>query len=365
MRTAKAAVLEGPQDIKIREYPLPEEIEASAALIRVQTAGVCGTDPHLYNGRANLPYPVIIGHETLGVIESLGDPPPESVYGETLAPGDRVIWPSSILCGHCYYCRYHVLEHASLCENRLGYGGGMSSAEPPHFVGGYAEYLYARPGTWLYKVPESLGDDEAILVDALSSGRALERALQLTPTVESVLVQGAGPVGMMAAFRAKARGVPFVIMTGAPAHRLELAGTFGVDETVNIDELNVDERLSHVRELTWGRGPDIVIECAGVPSAFPEGLMLVRRGGTFVEVGHYTDAGSVTVNPFSHFCHKDSLILNQFGISPHQYGPDLALMAQSDLPFEQLISHRYSLEDAEIALKKAGAFETMKAVIKP
>lgn len=367
-KMGRAAVLVGPQTIEMREFPVPESVPDNAALVRVEMCGVCGTDPHLWSGGSSLRYPVILGHEAVGRIELIGPEAAASmeVEGRKLEVGDRVVWPSSIVCGRCYYCRWLGPEHAPLCENRKGYGGGMSAKEPPYWVGGFAEYVYLFPGTWVSRVPEDVPTEVAVLTDVIASVHRVERAFAITPRPDAVLIQGSGPIGIMAAVKARTLGAKQVIMTGAPRHRLELAKTFGVDFTVDIEEVGEPaERVRMVRELTGGRGADVVVECAGVPAAFVEGLQMTRRGGTLVELGHYTDRGVTSLNPYSDVCFRDVTVLAQYGVAPAQYARDLALLAAGQYPYADLVTHRFRLDQLQEALGTAQRQECMKAVIVP
>lgn len=242
----------------------------------------------------------------------------------------------------------------------------MKCEQPPYFVGGYAEYIYLLPGVWVYKLPDELPTDVAVLVDSLASARGVDRAFKLSQSVSTAVIIGSGTVGIMAAVRAKRLGIHKVIMTGAPQMRLDLAMKFGVDYVVNIDEVTDPlERVRMVIELTDGLGADMVVECAGVPAAFREGLEMLRRGGTFVEVGHYTDGGDVSINPHRHICYKDLLLIAQYGVAPHQYREDLLTLAEHRFPYETLITHRFKIEDVALALETASRFDCMKAVIIP
>ncbi len=152
-------------------------------------------------------------------------------------------------------------------------------------------------------------------------------------------------------------------------HRLEEAEKFGVDHTINIEEISdPSERLNMVKKLTGGRGADLVFEGAGVPAAFAEAIDLVRGGGIMVEVGHYTDAGTVEVNPYQ-ICYKDLKLISQYGFSFHQY--DIALRQltkwhrNGTYPLEDLVTHEYSIEKVEEGIKLHKKWETMKAVVLP
>jgi threonine dehydrogenase-like Zn-dependent dehydrogenase len=184
-------------------------------------------------------------------------------------------------------------------------------------------------------------------------------------TQDTVVVQGAGPVGVMAAFRAKAMGAGKVIMVGAPKHRLELARNFGVDETIDIDEVKEPkDRQQEVKTLTGSIGADLVIECAGAPQAVPEGIDMCRIGGTYILIGCHADRGTVGVNP-SRIVQKELRLLGQNYASPQQYGRDLKILAAfaDKYPFKKLVTHRFPIDEAEKAFQVQRNLESMKVAL--
>jgi D-arabinose 1-dehydrogenase-like Zn-dependent alcohol dehydrogenase len=159
--TFKAAVLaEFKAPIEVREFPLPQSIDPGGALVRVQMAGVCGTDVHLWKGQLPIPRPNILGHETVGIIEQCGEMLKQDWRGVPLRKGDRVTWSSSLACGHCFYCKEK--RQPTRCLNRKAYGISYNCDEPPHCNGGYAEFIYLRPGTAIFKLSDQLSTERVI-----------------------------------------------------------------------------------------------------------------------------------------------------------------------------------------------------------
>src|SRR5262245_57986509 len=143
MRTAQASVLEEfKAPLQLRQFPLPAKPEAGAALVRTEMAGICGTDVHLWKGELPIGLPVILGHETVGRIEQLGDELDRDWTGLPLGIGDRVTWNSSTSCGQCFCCAEK--RQPTRCPHRRAYGIGYRCDAQPHFLGGYAEYHYLR-----------------------------------------------------------------------------------------------------------------------------------------------------------------------------------------------------------------------------
>src|SRR5438046_3773668 len=256
MPTAKAAVLEKfGAPLRMQDLPLPSRLEPGAALVRTEMAGICGTDVHLWKGELPIGLPVILGHETVGRIEQLGDGLERDWTGQPLSVGDRVTWNSSISCGHCYYCAEK--RQPTRCPHRRAYGIGHRCDQPPHFLGGYAEFHYLRPGTTIFKLPDDLPTESMI-----GAGCALITAIHGVERTrlewqDTVVVQGAGPVGIAALAVANSAGESRVIVIGGPKHRLEMAKRFGADEVIDLDENKTAEaRIRIVREVTRGYGAD-------------------------------------------------------------------------------------------------------------
>jgi threonine dehydrogenase-like Zn-dependent dehydrogenase len=206
--------------------------------------------------------------------------------------------------------------------------------------------------------------------------RALQRALMpgspaygegFGPS-KSVVIQGAGAIGTLAAAAAKISGAGQIIMVGAPENRLKIAKKFGVDETINIeDTTKAEERIQKVKSLTSvSHGPDVVVEATGVPAAFREGLEMVRPGGSYVEVGHFVDAGEISINPFL-ICTRDINLYGSMGYSEYDYETAINILYKNrdQFPFEELITHEFALEDAEKAVLAAEQGKALKAAIVP
>ena len=227
----KAAVLEAfNAPLRLADYPAPDRIEPGAALVRTEMAGICGTDVHLWKGELPIQLPVILGHETVGRIEALGEGLEKDWRGLPLRVGDRVTWTSTSSCGACYYCVEK--RQPTRCPHRRAYGIGYRCCDAPHFLGGYAELHYLKPRVNLFKLSEALPTEAVI-----GAGCALVTAIHGIERIrvewgDTVVVQGAGPVGIAALAVAKNAGAAHVLVIGGPKHRLELAKRFGADEVI-------------------------------------------------------------------------------------------------------------------------------------
>jgi len=184
--------------------------------------------------------------------------------------------------------------------------------------------------------------------------------------MDTVVIQGSGPIGILVAFRAKVYGAGRIIMIGAPDFRLKLAEKFGVDYTINIEDVKLEDRIKEVYRLTENRGADVVVECTGVPDAFKEALKLVRRGGTVVELCHFTSVGTTDFDPWL-IVYKDVIIIGQMGYPPTQFDKDLTLLSKyiDIFPFKELITHKFKLEHIEEGLHLLSRYKTVKALVEP
>lgn len=360
----RAAVMTAPEEpLEVRELPDPE-LEEGAVLLETVASEVCGTDVHLWHGRLEgVPYPIVPGHVSVGrVAEARGVE--TDALGAPLAPGDVVTFLDvHETCHACYQCL--VARQPNRCPERRVYGITYSAEEGP--LGGWAERILLKPGVRIVKLRAGLEADDVIGggCGLFTGFAAVERSgLALADTV---LVQGSGPVGLAAAAFARLRGAGRLLMIGAPKARLELGRRMGVDETFDLARTTPRERREAVLDATAGRGVDVVLEATGNPEALPEGLALLRDGGTYVVAGHYTDAGPVALNPHTDVNRKHARVLGQWGTEFHHVVRALEMLARhrERLPFREVIGKRYGLEEAERALRDVARLDVTKAIITP
>jgi threonine dehydrogenase-like Zn-dependent dehydrogenase len=182
-----------------------------------------------------------------------------------------------------------------------------------------------------------------------------------------VVVQGAGPVGISALAVAKTAGASRVIVIGGPRHRLELARRFGADEVIDLAEVpRPADRLDRVRQLTRGYGADVVLECAGVPQAVVEGWELCRDGGKYLVLGHYCDAGPVSLNPHL-ITRKQLQLFGSWSSEPRHMKAAISFLERHPevFPFASMVTHRFALDQANEALQLVGRWEAGKCVFTP
>ncbi|WP_406135632.1 zinc-binding dehydrogenase [Streptomyces sp. NBC_01089] len=297
-RTGRAVVLEEfNSPLALREFEIPPAPDGGM-IVACGYGGVCGTDLHLRQGHLDIPVPLVLGHEGLGNVRELGIGTHRDATGAPLATGDTVMWASSIACGVCPPCRLH--REPTLCEQRRTYGVNRALDSGPELSGAWADHIVLQPGTAVIKVPE--GIDPLAAMSLACAGPTVAHALYERRPVrlgETVVVQGSGPVGLAAAAFAQLAGAARVVVVGGPASRLERAAAAGIGD-VHLDIAGAADPadvLRQVKDATGGDGADLVIECAGVPAAVGQGLSLPRRGGSYLIIGQYTDAGDTLINP--------------------------------------------------------------------
>ena len=350
MATGKAAVLDRPLGtFTVEEFPVPEPAPGTV-LLRMELAGCCATDAHTYLGQWKaVEFPVIMGHENVGIVEAIGPGGKEDFLGRELKVGDRVFARGG-WCGHCYECR--ALQQPRRCRNKkTSYGYNRVDKAP--FSGGYAEYLYlsSPETTFLLKV------DVPASVAALSEplGVAASAVRRAQPRLgDTVVVQGVGAIGLFTLGLARLAGATRIIAVGGPAERLELALTFGADVTIDIDELRTPEERTRavLAETPGGIGADVVYGAVGLAPAWPEGISYLRDAeGRFLEVGLASDTGDVAFNPCTQLVTKNATFIGNLGVQSDQDSVAAARVMESHrLPLEQVVSHQLPLTRVDDAM---------------
>ena len=355
------------------------EPEPGCVLLKMEMSGICGTDKHTFQGfltqygQRKLEFPLIQGHENVGTIAAIGGKGALADFeGIPLSVGDRVVVGANVSCGQCYYCRHDFPYYC--CENTLDYGNLLSAKRPPHLFGGWSQYMYILPGSLLVKVPDRLPSEVAVLTEIFAVSVGLDRAKQMSAFPnesfrfdDTVVVFGVGPLGMCFLMKARMLGAGTIIAVDLSDWRLQFARRLGADEVINAGNTSKADRLQMVKDLTHGRGADMVIECAGVPQAVPEALEMLRVCGLLVEAGNFSDLGEIALSPHRHLCAKNVRILGVGGEEPAAYGPSLRQMLRymRHYPLEEFVTHRYPLRDVEAAVKKSMEPESMKVVLEP
>jgi 2-desacetyl-2-hydroxyethyl bacteriochlorophyllide A dehydrogenase len=270
----KAAVLTAAKNFEIRQVPVPEYGD-DEVLIRVSQCSICGTDIHIYNGHyAQDKLPLIPGHEFSGEIAAVGR------RVATLVPGQRVVADINISCGHCYYCRRNELLNCPKIR-QLGI----------HTHGAFAQYV-AVPARLVIPVGDEITDSVACLTEPFSCVVRAGKKIGLS-VAESVVVIGAGPVGNMHIQMARLLGAAPIIAVELNPQRAELAGQCGADCVITDPE----RALEQIKQLTQGRGADVVIESVGHPELYKQALTFMRPGGRLLAFGLTDGETDIAIRP--------------------------------------------------------------------
>ncbi|HLI54445.1 MAG TPA: zinc-binding dehydrogenase, partial [Acidimicrobiales bacterium] len=296
--TGRAALFFGPgKPFQLTELPVPEP-EPGAVVVRVTRANVCGSDLHIWRGDGALGLMArddgrIIGHEMTGVVHALGEGVERDWAGRPLAVGDRVVYQYFAPCGRCRSCARGMTE---ACARSFKVLQGKPTVFP-HFRGAYADYFYVTPQMAIYKVPDAVTDTMVAGVNCALAQVVMGLERVQVGLGDTVVIQGAGGLGIYATAVARDRGADRVVVIDGLPERLELARAMGADEVVDMRELRTaDERVARVRELTGG-GADVVCELVGRAEALAEGLQMAALGGRYLEIGTFYPGSTVPVDP--------------------------------------------------------------------
>ena len=374
MTAVRAAVMTAAGTIEVQRFPVPDP-EPGAVVMRVRLSGICGTDKHTFRGETiqyagtpherRLEYPLICGHENVGVVEAVGG----NVLahdGTPLRRGDRIVPGANVPCGECWYCLND--EPYYLCEQLEDYGNSLNVSRPPSLFGGWAELMYLLPGTPIFRVPDGLPDELAVLTEVMSVTHGVETARRIGGFEfgESVVVYGVGPLGLCHLVKARLLGCGRLIAIDRLASRLELASDLGATLALDASRLDPAELVARVVEHT-ARGADVVHDCSGVPETFVTALRMVRAGGVVVESGAFVDLGPVEINPNRDICTRNVAVIGIGGERATSYEPSLELLdrGRDRLPLDRIVTHRMALENAGRALELAQSDGAMKVVLDP
>ncbi len=353
---SRAAVFAKPgQPLTIESFDLPERIEPGAALCRIRMSTICGSDLHTISGRRQEPTPIILGHEILGRIAALGPGLERDGFGDPLRVGDRVSWSIMACCGACDYCGLGLPQK---CRALRKYGH-TSCSTPPHLTGGYAEHVYLFPGTAIYRVPEELSDEVATPANC-----ALSTVINAVETIgleagETVLIQGAGLLGLNLVALCREAGAARVFVTDVSPARLELARRFGADGCWNVAAADAGQTAQYVLEQTGGRGADVAFEVCGARQAVLEAVDALRIGGRYLIAGLVTPGSDLGLDG-NQLTRKCLTLKGIHNYHPRHLGQALQFLQQhaASYPYAELVGAAFPLERINEAVQAAasGAF---------
>lgn len=355
----RLAFMAKPRVLNFAEYPVPDP-EPNGLVMEITRANVCGSELHIWNGRHPVKKRGGLGHEMVGTVSTLGEGKTTDSQGLPLAVGDRVVCTYFQTCEQCPRC---ADGQRNLCDNAYQFFGRQPEEEP-HFHAAFATHYVVHPRQHVYRVPDQIPDSVAASANCALSQVMFGLDAVALAYGETVLIQGAGGLGLNAIAVARARGARVIVIDGVPA-RLEQARRFGADEVINLSEVTeLDDRIALVLELTGGRGPDVAIEVTGVPAAFSEGLQQLRRGGRYLVMGNLSPGSTVPFDPG--YVTRKALTIRHVDRYDGRYlakALDFLVLHLEDYPFEDLIDAEFSLDDVGEALEKSLAREVTRAAI--
>jgi threonine dehydrogenase-like Zn-dependent dehydrogenase len=365
--TSRAAVVtEFNKPLEILDIPIPD-LPPGALLVKIEAASVCGTDVHVADGSmaASQPIelPIIPGHEMVGRIVRFGADAGRDSVGQKLDLGDRIVFTHAS-CGRCHYCT--VSKQPGLCKERRMYVF-TTCAKEPYLTGGFSEYCYVFPTSGRIRVPEEVETNWASA--ASCALRSVVTSFQRLGTIEpweSVVIQGAGPLGLFATAMASRAGARQIIVIGDPDNRLALARSWGATSTVSIAEHpEAADRAEIVRELTNGAGAEIVLEYSGARTAFAEAFDLIRDGGRYVVTGQ-VGPQEVSIRPVA-ITRRHLTILGSWSGEAAQYWRALEFMKNNRdrFDFGAMLTNTYHLDEVNLAMERMQRFEEIKPIILP
>ena len=335
----------GKGEIELLDYPVPK-VREGYVLLRIEAAGICGSDLKIYNDDHPYYPPVILGHEFSGVIVDIGP----GVEG--WKKGERVVSEvHGLVCGRCRYC---LSGEKHVCPSKRALGWGID--------GGFAEYVNV-PSWLLHRIPDGVSFEEAALMEPLAVAvhGILERA-KVEPE-DRVVVLGCGPIGLLALQMAKAEGASRVLITGVNQDekiRLKMAERLGADRTVNVQK---EDPVALVREETGGIGADLVIELSGSPAAISQGFRMVRTHGRFLAIGIPVEP-EVSL-PWKEIIFKAPSLIFHFSSCYSSWERGLSLLGYKKVNVKSLISKVLPMKDWEEGFRLAKSGEAIKVLLKP
>ena len=345
----RAVVFAGAGAVRVDDVPEPSVQHAADAIVRVSRTGICGSDLHFVQGKAPVDPGSVLGHEAVGVVEAVGD-----AVGRH-QPGDRVVASFVIACGSCWFCRR---GQTSLCDDVRHLGAGPFGGD---LAGAQAELVRVPAADVnLLAVPPDVDDERALFVaDALTTA-VYAAAIAGIGTDDVVAVVGAGPVGLLCASSALARGAGSVLVVDRISDRLAVARRIGA-ESIDAD---ARQPVTAVAEATDGRGADVVIDAVGSPAAFELSLDAVRRGGSLLGVGLY--AGEPVPQQLGAAWAR-GLTMRFAGSTPVHawWEATMAGVAAGEIDPSDIVSDRLPLDEAPEGYRRFAAKEAIKVVLTP
>jgi len=343
---ARALVLESPRHLVERTFSLGP-VGPDEGRLRVEACGLCGTDHEQYTGQLHPGWPFVPGHETVGVVDEVGERAAER-WG--VAKGDRVAVEVFQSCRRCDACRRGDHRHCEVNGLATMYGF-LGTATAPGLWGGYATHQHLGPDAMLLPIPAGLDPVLATVFNPLGAGIRWGVTVPGTGEGDVVAVLGPGIRGLSACCAAKDAGAAFVLVTGYGERdhpRLEQARRFGADLVVDVAE---QDPVAALRAETGAAGADVVVDVtARAPAAFAQAVALARSEGTVVVAGTRGEASTPGFHP-DHVVYKELRIVGALGVDTESYRQALDVLATDRYPFAELPRAAVDLDGVDALLQ--------------
>jgi len=357
----RIACLNGTKNVELKEFDVPSP-GPDAIVTEIVRANVCGSELHMWRGG----HPHIndgpLGHEGLCRIVDLGENVTTDNAGRPVEEGDLIVPTYFAICESCPRCGAGEFR---LCEHAYDYWS-QSADTHPHFHGTFASHYYVYPEQFFYKVSPDVPEGPAA-----SANCALAQVLGGLDKAEvgwgdTVVVQGAGGLGLNAVAAATERGAETIVIDGVE-NRLDLAERFGADHTIDLRTYDsVEKRADRVDELTDGQGADVGVEVAGVPDAFAEGIELLRPGARYLEMGNVIPGHTTEFDPGA-MTRKSINVVSVMRYDPWYLREALDFLRETaaDYPFDELVGEGFALDDVDAAIRRSDERDVARASLVP
>lgn len=336
----KSAIVTDVRRMEIKDGPKPE-LKPGEVLVKIKYCGICTLEQRLYRGDMKIFYPIVPGHEASGEVAQIG----EKVL-TSLKPGDRVALDMVYRCHECYYCR---TGQSNLCENRFS-----KSIKP---LGGFAEYIAVKPSQ-LYQIADTLSLEEAAFAEPVACCIRSLKKLNIT-IAEDVLIEGAGPMGLMHLQVALNMGAR-VFVSDVNSERLKMAKLLGADGVFNAAESDI---ASEMRMLTGGRGVDACIVTSQAPSALGNAFQAIRKNGRInIYTAYMQDKPSMPID-MNTLHRNEVLITGTEGRTEFDFQQSVRLLSFGKINVKPLISRIVGFSEIEDGIKAAMSLETQRVLL--
>lgn len=340
-------ILNPPNTLTYEDRPVPDLKSPYDVLVKPRWTGICGSDVHYWvHGRIGhfiVEAPMVLGHESAGIIAAVGD------KVTTLKVGDRVAMEPGVPCRRCIRCK----------EGRYNLCPDMAFAATPPYDGTLARY-YTLPQDYCYKLPESMSLEEGALIEPTAVGVHIVRQAGVKPG-DSVVVFGAGPVGLLCCAVAKAYGATKIITVDINQERVDFALKYAATHSFISERVSAEENAKRlIQEAELGAGADVIIDASGAEPCIQTAIHALRQGGTYIQGG----MGKPDITfPIMAMCTKELNVKGSFRYGSGDYQTAVDLVATGRISIKELISNKVKFDEAERAFEEVKAGKGIKFLI--